>query len=66
MIGYYFSLGSGVVSWVNKKQSIVALSSNKAEYKSSCFASCEAVWLRMILGEMGAMQNKLMQLSCDN
>lgn len=31
--GYYFSLGSGVFSWISKKQPTVALSSTKAEYK---------------------------------
>ena len=52
MTGYYFSLGSGAVSWVSKKQPTVAFSSTKAEYKLSCFASCEAVWLRRILGDV--------------
>ena len=57
MLGYYFSLGSRVVSWVSKKQPTVAISSIEAEYKSVCFASYEAVWLRRILGDMGAMQS---------
>ena len=56
--GYCFSLGSGVVSWVSKKQPTVALSSTEAQYKSACFASYEAVWLRRILGDMGAEQSK--------
>ena len=53
--GYCFLLGSGVVSWVSKKQPMIALSSIKVEYKSTCFASCEVVWLRKILGDMGVV-----------
>ena len=52
---YYFSLGFGVVSWVSEKQLMVALSSTKAKYKLSCFASCEAVWLRRTLWDMGVV-----------
>jgi hypothetical protein len=38
-----FSFGSGVVSWSNKRQPIVALSSMEAEYKGATIAAC--VWL---------------------
>ena len=55
MSGYCCSLGSGVVSWVSKKQPTVALSSTEVEYKSACFASCKVVWLRRFLGDMGAL-----------
>ena len=55
VIGYCISLGSGVVSWVSEKQPTIAFYSTEAEYKSACFASYEAVWLRRILGDMGAM-----------
>ena len=55
VIGYYFSLGSGVVSWVSTKQYTVALSSIEAEYIVACFASYEAIWLRRILGDMGVV-----------
>ena len=64
--GYCFSLGSGVVSWISKKQPTVALSSTEAEYKAACFAACEAVWLRRILGDMGAVQEQPTELLCDN
>ena len=66
MIAYCFSLGSRVVLWVSKKQPAVALSSTKAKYKSACFASCEAVCLRRILGDMGKVQSKPTQLLCDS
>jgi hypothetical protein len=44
--GYTFNIGSGIVSWSNKKQPIVSLSSTEVEYKALCSATCEAVWLR--------------------
>ena len=52
--GYCFTLGSGCISWISKKQPTVALSSTEAEYKATCFAACEARWLRRILSDMGA------------
>ncbi|MCO5568844.1 hypothetical protein L7F22_022545 [Adiantum nelumboides] len=64
--GYCFSLGSGVISWISKKQPTVALSSTEAEYKAACFASCEALWLRRLLGDMGAVQEQPTMLLCDN
>ena len=44
--GYYFTLGSGAISWSGKKQPTVALSSTEAEYRAACAGTCEVVWLR--------------------
>eukprot|EP00253_Pinus_taeda_P029970 PITA_29970 len=38
-------LFGGAVSWMSKKQSVVALSTTKAEYMAATHASKEAVWL---------------------
>jgi len=43
--GYVFNLFGGVVSWMCKKQSVVALSTTEAEYMASTHTSKEAVWL---------------------
>lgn len=64
--GYAFSIGSGVVSWRSKKQSTVSLSSTKAEYKALCNATCEGVWLRQILEDMGQKQEGPTPIKCDN
>ena len=53
VIGYYFSLGSGCISWISTKKPIDSLSSTEAEYKAACFTSCEARWLGYILGDIG-------------
>ncbi len=41
-----FSFGSGAVSWSNKKQPTVALSSTDAKYKGAIIVTCEVVWLQ--------------------
>ena len=41
--GYAFSLGDGCITWSSKKQSIIALSSTKAEYVATTHACKEAL-----------------------
>ncbi|XP_057840066.1 secreted RxLR effector protein 161-like [Cryptomeria japonica] len=48
---YILHLGSGPISWGNKKQYAVSLSSIEAEYVVSSKASQEALWLRRVLEE---------------
>lgn len=43
--GCCFILGSAIISWCSRKQSLVALSTTKAEYIAACVATREAVWL---------------------
>eukprot|EP00253_Pinus_taeda_P003691 PITA_03691 len=43
--GYVFNLFGGVVSWMSKKQSVVALSTIEVEYMAATHASKEAIWL---------------------
>ena len=50
---FVFSLGSGAISWSSKKQPTVALSSTEAKYRGTIVASCEAVWLKRILKDLG-------------
>ena len=44
--GYVFSLFGGAVSWMSKKQFVVALSTKEAEYMVATHASKEAVGCR--------------------
>jgi len=46
--GCFFSLGSTIVSWFNRKQKSVALSSVEVEYMATSQANCEAIWLRKL------------------
>jgi len=47
--GYIFQVLGCSVSWVNKKQPTVALSSTEAEYVAMSTAASEACWLRFFL-----------------
>ena len=49
---YVFMLGNAAISWKSKLQRLVALSSTEAEYISLCTASCEALYLRKLLGDI--------------
>ena len=63
---YCFTLGSGAISWSSKKQPTVALSLTEAEYRAACFGTCEVVWLRQLLGDLGYPQKKSSTIWCDN
>ena len=51
--GYVFNLFGGAVSWMSKKQSVVALSTTEAEYMASTHARKEVVWLQRLCSSMG-------------
>jgi hypothetical protein len=51
--GWIFKFGSGAISWMSKKQPIVALSTAEAEYVALSSATQEAVWIRRALNELG-------------
>ena len=47
--GYVFLFGGAAISWSSKKQSLVALSTEEAEYTAFTEASRETLWLHQIL-----------------
>uniref|UniRef100_A0AAV1V3K5 Integrase catalytic domain-containing protein n=1 Tax=Peronospora matthiolae TaxID=2874970 RepID=A0AAV1V3K5_9STRA len=51
--GYVFFLHGNVVSWKWKRQPTVATSSTEAEYIALYAAAQEAVWLRLLLSDIG-------------
>ena len=66
IIGFYFLLGTSLVSWRSKKQDVVSCSSTEAEYRSLADTICELVWLRWLLADMDAPQPIATPLYCDN
>ena len=50
--GNVFSLSNGVVSWLNKKQATVALSTAEAQNGALSTASQEEIWLRRLLADL--------------
>jgi hypothetical protein len=65
-LGCCFTLGSGMISWISKKQSCVALSTAEAEYVAACATSHEAVWLQKLLTGLFDIAMEATCILCDN
>jgi hypothetical protein len=63
---YLFTLGDAPISWCSKKQSSTARSSCESEYRALARCTCEAVWLRQLLLELGFATSQPTSLWCDN
>jgi hypothetical protein len=61
-----FTLGSSMVSWCNRKEIYVALSTVKVEYIALCVAVHEAVWLRNLLTNLFGNEMDSTGIHCDN
>ena len=47
-----FLLAGGAISWLSKKQAVVALSTSEAEYVALSLAAQEAAWLQKLLTDL--------------
>ena len=63
---FIFSLKNRAISWSNKKQPTVALSSTKAKYKGAVIATCEAIWFKLLLKDLNESVDKLIRIYYDN
>ena len=64
--GYYTYVCGNLVTWRNKKQSVVARSSAKAEFKAVAQGMCEGLWLQKLLEELHITVELSIKLYCDN
>eukprot|EP00253_Pinus_taeda_P025176 PITA_25176 len=63
--GYAFNIFGGAVSWMSKRQSVVALSTIEVEYMAATHASKEVVWLQRLCSRMGLVQGAI-RINCDS
>lgn len=64
--GMCFTLGSGIITWHSKKQSVVAQSTAEAEYIAASMAANHAVWLRKVLFDLNHEKKQPTVLMVDN
>ncbi|RVW88966.1 Copia protein [Vitis vinifera] len=64
--GYFTSVGGNLVTWKSKKQNVVTRSSVEAEFRGMTLGLCEALWLRLLLQDLGYLSRQLIRLFCDN
>jgi phosphoribosyl-AMP cyclohydrolase len=63
--GYVFNLFGGAISWMSKRQAVVALSTTKTEYMATTHAIKEAIWLQRLCSGIGLVQ-KVVRIDCDS
>ncbi|KAJ4740894.1 Transposon Ty1-H Gag-Pol polyprotein [Rhynchospora pubera] len=64
--GVAFFLGNNLISWVSRKQKVVALSSCEAEYIAATTAACLGVWLQFLLTDLLQRKTGTVKLYIDN
>ncbi|RVX14258.1 Retrovirus-related Pol polyprotein from transposon RE1 [Vitis vinifera] len=64
--GYFTFIGGNLVTWKSKKQNVVARSSVEAEFGCMTLGLCEALWLRLLLQDLGYLSRQPIRLFCDN
>ena len=64
--GCCFSLGSGMISWLSRKHTLVALSTTKEKYIATNVVSCEAMWLWKLLAWLFDLELEPNLIYCDN
>jgi hypothetical protein len=60
-----FNLFGGAISWMRKRQAVVALSTIEVEYMVASHASKEAIWLQILCSGIGFVQQAV-RLDCDS
>jgi hypothetical protein len=63
---YVFNVAGGSVSWDSKKQPTVALSTVEAEYMAASNATKEAIWLHVLLEDLGFPQTQATTIHDDS
>jgi hypothetical protein len=59
-------VGGNLVSWRNKKQTVVSKSTAKAEYRAMSQGLSEMLWVRNLLSELKLLREGPLNVRCDN
>jgi hypothetical protein len=63
--GYVFNMFGGAISWMSKRQVVVALSTTEVEYMVATHASKEVVWLQRLCSCIELVQ-RAVRIYCDS
>lgn len=66
LTGYCVYIGKSLITWKLKKQDVVSRSSTKAEYRSMAHATCELLWLQLLLTSLNIKVSSNAKLFCNN
>jgi hypothetical protein len=55
-----------MTSWQSREQSNIAPNTTEAKYIAACSASCEAIWLQMLLTDLFDLEMEAIVILCDN
>ena len=64
--GMCLLLGSSLVNWFSRKQSVVSKSTAEAELRALADTSCELSWMTLLLSELQCSQSPPITIHCDN
>jgi hypothetical protein len=64
--GFCFFIGTSLVSWKSKKQSVVSRSSSETEYRTLAKTTCEGQWLLYLLKDFLIVHDSPIIIYCDN
>ena len=62
--GYCTFVGRNLVTWRSKKQTMVARSSVKSEFRAMAHDVCELLWLKIIFDDLKVTWGHMMYVSC--
>jgi hypothetical protein len=62
-IRYVFNLFGGAISWMSKRQSLVAFSTIEVEYMTTTHARKEEVWLQILCSGIGLVK-QVVRIEC--
>ncbi|KAL5543168.1 hypothetical protein UlMin_010878 [Ulmus minor] len=63
---YVFKLGSRTISWCNKRQPTVSLSTTEAEYRAAAMAAQESTWLIQLMNNLHQLVDYAVLMYCDS